>query len=296
MANGITDFADVTLREDGPSFEKFDVEKNDQARILIPTTKLATTHIHVFHREPPEMVENDKGRMVPRYSRESFAGTYICLGDFTKVAGNPRFGDPDNCPACRLMNESEVALVEPPRKQYALNVIQYSTKHRDYLTLRNNNVEVKIWRHGDDKKITPIKTVAAQTKITSVDFLIAADNSDWKKYEIQPAQGKPLYTTEPALKEAVSAAIKDELYDDEALMKACGKQLSEPELEAEIKQLFQSYQGLSSGGSHVERVAVSNGSGATAVAEELVAVAAGGVESAELDDIDTEDLQSLLDD
>jgi hypothetical protein len=237
---GLTDLASIDIKESsGPSFEKFDVEKNDRALIHIPSGEVAHHFVHVFHREEPTMVETPDGRKVPRWSRESFAGMYICTGDMNKVAGSPSYGDPVNCPACRAMN-GEHRLIERPKRTFALNVIRYMTNKRE-ISLRNNNVEVQLWRHADLRKIEPIKLAAQQKPLDQIDFIIEADNSDWKKYSIQPSIQEPVFTRNSELAANVESA-KNNLYSSDVLTEACGKNLPADQLEVEVNRLMQEFQ------------------------------------------------------
>lgn len=225
---------DVDIKESGPDFEKFDVEKNDKALIHIPQNKVVQEFVHVFHREEPMMIERN-GRKVPNWSRESFAGSFICHGDFETVLANPTFGDPTNCPACRAMNK-EPKLVERPKRTFAMNVVRYATNKRSY-DLRNNNVDVQIWRHADIRKLEPILEAARERELNTMDFKIEADNSDWKKYMIQPSLAdKPAFTTKDELKANMKDAY-DSLHSAEDLTNACGRRLASEALEAEITRL-----------------------------------------------------------
>lgn len=289
----LIDLNDITLEEERPSFEKFDVPKNEKARILVPSTKAAVHYVHVFHSDTPEMVEQN-GKMKPEWSRDSYAGSFICTGNPKTVAKNTRYGDPDNCPACKAMHDGGAQLVEMPKKNYALNVIKYSTKQRDNLKLRSKNVEVLVWKHGDDKKIAPIITASKQMEIDKVDFLIADDEgSMYKKWSIQPALDGALYTKDQELNANVKAALK-ELHDADTLTRACGRALSVEELEAEVKMLFNQYNsanGTSSGGSS----ATVTGGNTPSDDDEIVLDAGGDDDFAELEDIDIDAFGSLLD-
>lgn len=230
---GLVDLTSVEVKESGPEYDKFDVEKNDKARIHIPSGKVVQEHVHVFHREEPMMVERN-GRKVPEWSRESFAGTFICLGDFETVMSSPSYGDPENCPACKAMNNG-TRLIERPKRTFALNVVRYATQKRS-TELRNNNVENQIWRHADVRKIEPILQAAREKPLNEIDFLVEADNSDWKKYQIQPSLGEPAFTKSEELKANMKNAYANQ-FSAEVLTDACGRKLSKDALEAEISRL-----------------------------------------------------------
>jgi len=229
----LVDLSSVEVKESGPSYDKFDVEKNDKARIHIPSGKVVQENVHVFHREEPTMIERN-GRKVPEWSRESFAGTFICLGDFETVMSSPSYGDPENCPACKSMNAG-ARLIERPKRTFALNVVRYATQKRS-TELRNNNVENQIWRHADVRKIEPILQAAREKPLNQIDFLIEADNSDWKKYQIQPSLGDPLFTKTDELKSNMKNAYENQ-FDEATLTGACGQKLSLEALSAEIHRL-----------------------------------------------------------
>lgn len=228
------DIESVDIKDSGPSYEKFDVQKNDKALIHIPVNKVIQEFVHVFHREEPTMVERN-GRKVPEWSRESFAGSFICLGDFATVLANPMYGDPTNCPACAAMNKSP-KLVERPKRTFALNVVRYATVPRTY-DLRNNNVDVQIWRHADIRKLEPIQMAARQQPLNKADFMVEADNSEWKKYIIQPTLGgEPKFMSNDTLKANMKNAY-DNLFPESALIDACGRKLTADALEAEVSRL-----------------------------------------------------------
>ncbi len=236
---GLVDLTSVEIKDSGPSFDKFDVEKNDKALIHIPNNEVVQEFVHVFHREEPTMIERN-GRKVPEWTRESFAGTFICTGDFETVLASPSYGDPSNCPACRAMNKTP-KLVERPKRTFALNVVRYATNRRSY-ELRNNNVEVQVWRHADVRKLEPILNAARELaqngeKLNSVDFCVEADNSDWKKYMITPSLAKePAFRGNDTLKANMKEAYTG-LFPTEQLVEACGRKLDSEALDAEISRL-----------------------------------------------------------
>jgi hypothetical protein len=291
----ILDLTDISVDNGRPNFDKFDIEKNDKVRIVIPKLQAAQEFVHVFHTDAPVMETNQYGKQVPRWSRESFGGMFICLGDHDTVASNQRYGDPANCPACRRMHDENARLIETPRRTFALNVIQYSTKVGDNLSLRNKNVSVKLWRHADVKKIETLIDIARQLqgKIHTVDILITADNTEWKKLTITPAVDGALYTKDTELKKAVATAIKNELYDDDTLKAACGKPVNEDEMESEIKRVYQQFNGMS------------NSAPAAAIAAEpevvmeltdaSASVVLDAGDSTEAEAMDLDDLASLID-
>lgn len=230
---GLVDLTSVEVKESGPEYDKFDVEKNDKARIHIPSGKVVQEHVHVFHREEPIMIERN-GRKVPEWSRESFAGSFICLGDFETVMSSPSYGDPENCPACKAMNNGP-RLIERPKRTFALNVIRYATQKRS-TDLRNNNVENQVWRHADLRKIEPILQAAREKPLNEIDFLVEADNSDWKKYMIQPSLGEPAFKKNSELGANMKNAY-DKQFSAEVLTDACGRKLTSDALSAEINRL-----------------------------------------------------------
>lgn len=272
---GLVDLTSVEVKESGPDFDKFDVEKNDKARIHIPSGKVVQEFVHVFHREEPIMIERN-GRKVPEWSRESFAGSFICLGNFEKVLSSPSYGDPENCPACKAMNAGP-KLVERPKRTFALNVVRYAT-HRRTTDLRNHNLENQIWRHADVRKIEPILQAAKQKPLNELDFLIEADNSDWKKYQIQPWLGDPAFKGNSELNSNMESAYENQFSAD-TLTEACGRKLSTDALEAEVSRLLSEYRIES------EQEAVSDIY--TAADDTNLLSSAGGVVS--IDDRTTED-------
>lgn len=231
------DIESVDIKDSGPTFEKFDVEKNDKALIHIPENKVVQEFVHVMHRDEPTMVERN-GRKVPEWTRESFAGSFICLGDFETVLASPSYGDPVNCPACAAMNKG-AKLVERPKRTFALNVVRYATNRRSY-DLRNNNVDVQIWRHADVRKLEPVLMAARQQPLNTIDFMVEADNSDWKKYIIQPKLGDPTFLGNDELKSNMKNAYSN-LFPENSLTDACGRKLTKDALEAEISRLTSEY-------------------------------------------------------
>lgn len=233
---GIVDINNASTREEGPNYNKFDIEKNDKARIVIPNGKIAQNFVHSLYRSAPTLTE-DNGRTRKEWESSSFSGSVICTGDFDKVASSPSYGDPDGCAACKAMHDGGVQVATAPRKTFALNVIQYTTKKNEY-AVRNLNVDVCLWKHSDDKKINPIKTALGETEkpISQIDFLIEADGSMFKKWQITFTH-PPAYAKNDQLKEAVKAAMDNELYSEEDLIAACGQQLTREALEAKIREV-----------------------------------------------------------
>lgn len=292
---GFTDLTNITIKESGPNFEKFDVEKNDKALIHIPDGGVVQHFVHVLHRDAPVMVERN-GRKVPQWSRESFAGTFICTGDFETVGNNPSHGDPTNCPACRSMNK-EPRLVERPKRTFAMNIVRYATQKRSY-DLRNNNLEVQVWRHADTRKLEPIIVAANQLKnegktISEIDFAIEADNSDWKKYTIVPTRVAQ-YTQNGELQSAMDDA-KDSLFSSETLDEACGKKLSADELQSEINRLEAEYRLESAPAEEEDLFAKSSSSSSDDGASEPAGVTASSqTQASDLDEDDVNELEDFF--
>lgn len=280
----ITDLTSINTERNRPTFDRFSIEKNSKARILLPSTRIASFYVHVFHSDEPEMRTNDYGRQVPKWDVSSFAGTYICAGDPTTIARNPRYGDPANCPACAAMNDPEKAnLIEFPKQTFAMNIIEYTTRPGTY-DLRNKNVEVKVWKHADMNKLQPIKLAASQLDdITKVDFLIESDNTEWKKLNINYSLGGAEYTKDEVLGSAVREIITNELYDEDTLTLACGKKLSSDEMAAEVNTLYGQFnsQSASAGTSN----------------DDLHGLAdlGGNTSGSTMDEVPADELSSLLD-
>lgn len=237
----ITDLTSIQVESERPNFDRFKMDKNEKARILVPSTRIAQFYVHVFHTDTPKMKEMPNGRTREIWDTASFGGMYICKGDPSKVARSPRFGDPDNCPACAAAaDSSRPRLIEQPKKTFAMNIIQYVTRPNSY-DVRNNNVQVKVWKHGDPQKIQPIQLAAQQTDLRKVDFLVESDNTEWKKLSINVALDGPAYAKDADLKDAVEELIKNELYTDDVLVTACGSDLPAEELQMEVDNLFRQF-------------------------------------------------------
>jgi len=286
----LVNLTDVPIKDSGPNYEKFDVEKNDKALIHIPDNNIVQEFVHVFHRDEPTMIERN-GRKVPNWSRESFAGTFICLGDFEKVLSSPSYGDPELCPACKAMN-SNPRLVERPKRTFAMNVIRYATNKRSH-ELRNNNVDVQVWRHADVKKLEPILMAARQVeKLNTIDFMIEADNSDWKKYIIQPNLGEVTYKQNAELTSNMKNAY-DSLFPTETLIEACGKSLTADALAAEISRVQSEYRIESaSDAEDTELFAGDSNNGSAAVTSASLDVAAKTTEE-DLQPVELNDLNEI---
>lgn len=253
---GILKLTDIdTNNNRRPSFESFKIEKEDKLRINVPTLDIACEYTHVLRTEEPRWVENQWGRKVPEWSQDSFHTIVVCTGDQDVVGRNPKQGDPANCPACAKMND-EIRLIESPRRTFAMNVIQYHTVHGDYNKLRNNNLSVKIWKHGDVKKLESIIEIANQYdgEIEKADVLISADNTAYKKLTIMPAVKGAAYLSNDDLAEAMTQA-RAELYDNDTLSAACGNHMSKDELQSEVNALYRQYNGSSTTASTVSDTA-----------------------------------------
>lgn len=232
----IIDITQASVRADGPSYNKFDITKdNMKARILIPNGDIAQCYVHSLYRSEAVMTENN-GRMRPEWDNTTYAGTYQCTGDFDKVSKSPSYGDPESCPACAAMHNGP-KVVSAPKKTFALNVLQYQTAPNT-TTVRGNQVEAKLWKHGDDKKISPIITALGETgrKINQIDFLIECppDGLTFKKWQINFSE-QVAYTKDETLKAAVVAAMANDLYTPEELSAACGEKVPADVLGNEVK-------------------------------------------------------------
>jgi len=250
----ITDLTNITVETERPTFDRFKMDRNEKSRILIPSTKIAQFYVHVFHNEEPAQIEQN-GRTVSKWDTSSFAGMYICTGDVNKVSKNPRFGDPAGCPACAAMQDTtKPQLVEFAKKTFSMNIIQFSTKPNSY-DLRNRNVSVKVWKHGDAAKIQPVQLAAQQTDISKIDFLIETDGTEWKKMNINVSLDGSASLKDEKLAEAVKELVENELYDDQTLITACGRQLTSDELDNEVNQLYRQYEashGVSTNGASAD--------------------------------------------
>lgn len=299
----LIDLTDISTDNGRPNFDKFDIDKNDKVRIVVPKLAVAQEYVHVFHTDAPVMETNDRGKQVPRWSRESFGGMFICTGDHDTVASNPRYGDPAGCPACRRMHDESARLIETPRRTFAMNVVQYSTKVGDNLTLRNKNVNVKLWRHADVKKVETLIDIARQVdkKIHTVDILISADNTEWKKLTITPAVDGALYMKDDELKKGVATAIKNELYDADTLKAACGRPVTEEEMEIEIKRIYQQFNGMNAAPAAAAVAAAAEPTVTLSVSEPAATTeASAGLsidpgDSTEVEAMDLDDLTALID-
>lgn len=298
----LIDLTDISTDNGRPNFDKFDIDKNDKVRIVVPKLAVAQEYVHVFHTDAPVMETNDRGKQVPRWSRESFGGMFICTGDHDTVASNPRYGDPAKCPACRRMHDESARLIETPRRTFAMNVVQYNTKVGDNLTLRNKNVNVKLWRHADVKKVETLIDIARQVekKIHTVDILISADNTEWKKLTITPAVDGALYMKDTELKKAVATSIKNELYDADTLKAACGRVVSEAEMEAEIKRIYQQYNGMNAAPAAAavaaaEPTVTLSNAPAVETTEASAGLSIDPGDSTEVEAMDLDDLTALID-
>ncbi len=232
------------------------------------------------------MVEKN-GRMVPEWSQDSYAGSAHCLGDQERVNSQPRFGDPTNCPACAAMNTNP-KLVERPKPKYALNIIRYSTKPNSY-NLRNDDVEVQVWVHGDKKKLKPLQEVAEEKALHLVDFKVEDEGTQYKSQAITPKMGDASYVGNEDFKKNVKKALADDLYTEDQLMDACGDRLTYEELEMKIKTLAQEYAGPDSSPSRSRSTDNED-------TDELAKVSVGSkTQESEVSEVSLEDLSSILD-
>ncbi|MCW4026118.1 MAG: hypothetical protein NWE76_01375 [Candidatus Bathyarchaeota archaeon] len=276
----ITDLLNVNTESNrGPSFERFKMDKLEKARILVPSPKIAQFYTHVFHNDVPVQKEMPNGRTRNVWDTKSFSGMYICTGNTEVVSKNPRYGDPENCASCASLHDPDKAqLIEPAKKTFALNVIRYTTNTGTY-DVRNRNISVEVWKHGDVNKLQPIQLAASQTDLSKIDFLIEADNSEWKKLQINYTLDGAAYLKDEKLKQAVEEAIENDLYDEEVLTNACGRKVSAEEMQAEVTALFKQFE---------------TAHGASSDKEED----AEGFETSDngLEDVEINELSSLLDD
>lgn len=232
----IVDISQASVRADGPDYNKFDFPKgNNTARIVIPNGNIAQAFVHPLYRSAAEMVADDKGRLKPEWEGSTYAGTFHCTGDFDKVAASPGYGDPENCAACASLHNGGPRVAGAAKKQFALNVIRYQTQPNSHV-VAGDGVTVELWKHGNDKNITPIKTALAETEkpIGHIDFLIETDGSMYKKLAIQFSH-PAMYGREgkDALKAAVGLAGQN-LYSNDALLAAVGERVSKDEMAANV--------------------------------------------------------------
>lgn len=235
MSN-IVDINAAAVRADGPDYSKFDFQKgNNTARILIPNTNIAQAFVHSIYRSEAIMAADEKGRLKAEWESSTYAGSFLCTGDFGTVAKSPSYGDPENCPACAALHNGP-RVTSAPKKQFALNVLRYQTKPNSYDVL-GDSVTVELWKHGNDRNIQPIQTALRETEkpIVHLDFLIETDGSVFKKLQIQfmfPAtygkEGKD------ALKASVQNAMQN-LYSEDTLVAALGEKVSQEEMANNVR-------------------------------------------------------------
>lgn len=236
MTETIVDLTQASVRASGPDYNKFDFPKgNNTARILLPNMKVAQAFVHSIYRSEAIMVADDKGRLKAEWESSTYAGSFHCTGDFEKVATSPSYGDPENCAACAALH-SGPRVCSAPKKQFAMNVLRYQTKPNSYEVI-GDSVMVELWKHGNDRNITPLKTALEETgkPITHLDFLIETDGSTYKKLQIQfmfpAAYGKE---DKELLKASVAKAMQN-LYSDETLVTALGEKVSKEELTSNVR-------------------------------------------------------------
>jgi hypothetical protein len=234
----IVSLVEASNSSSGPDFEKFGIrdKSNLTARILIPSLDMATAFVHSVYRAEGVFKETD-GRSKLEWDNSSYAGSYHCTGDPAVVAASPRTGDPTRCPACAAMH-SGPKVVSQPKRQYAMNVIQYMTKVNSH-EVTGDSVTVKLWKHGDSKKLGPIATALNETErdIKQIDFLITAnaDKIQFNDWTINFSENVA-YVKNPALKAAVVEAISNGLYTNEDLDAALGTSMNAEALGSVVKE------------------------------------------------------------
>jgi len=289
----IVDITQASLRAEGPDYSKFDFQKgNNKARILLPNTNIAQAFVHSLYRSEAMMVADDKGRLKADWENSTYAGSFICTGDFAKVAASPTYGDPDNCPACASLH-SGPRVASAPKKQFGMNVIRYQTKPNDFEVI-GDGVVVELWKHGNDRNIAPIVTALKETgkPINHLDFLIETDGSVFKKLAIQmmfpAAYGKE---GREGLKAAVVSAM-DRLYPEETLLSALGEKVSKEELASNVAAAVA--QATVGKGGSPEEVAGANPFASVATSEPVAAtVTSPMVASAPSEDLNKVDVGSI---
>lgn len=224
------DLAAIPLRGDGPDYTKFDIKDELKARIVIPSGQVAVKHVHSLYREEATMVKNKWGKDVPEWDNSSYAGGYICLGDQETVGKAPQYGDPQACPMCAAMN-SGPKIVSRPKKSFALNTVRYSTKPNTF-EIGSLALEAGLWKHGDEKKISPLQTAITEggKPVQEFDFLIESDGSAYKKWQISFLE-TPAYKKNADLGAAMQPFIDNPKYSIDDLTAALGDLLTKEQME-----------------------------------------------------------------
>ncbi len=291
----LIDITQATVRDDGPGYNKFDIPKDNlKARILIPSGQIAQHFVHSLYRSEAVMKE-ENGRARPQWENSSYAGSFICTGNFEKVAKSTSYGDPENCAACASMHNGP-KVASAPKKTFAMNVLQYQTAPNSTEVV-GQSVEAKLWKHGDDKKITPILTGMREYDVKDIkhlDFLIEcpADGVQFKKWQITPSNNVAYAKAgNETLKASVVAAIDKSLYDGDALTAACGEKVTAEQLATEVKAAIAAATAgrqVADGGMFVAPAA------ATPAPSEAGTTQLAPATEADLGTVDAQDIDSLL--
>lgn len=231
----ITSLADAATSQ-GPNFDKFDITKDQvTARAVIPRLEMASAFTHALYRAEGRFVESN-GKTRLDWDQGSYAGKFYCLGDENLVAASPRTGDPTRCPLCAAMHD-ETKLVGMPKKYYALNVVQYTTKPNTHDVV-GLGVTNKLWVFGNSNNLKPLQTALKETgkKIGEMDFLFTAnlEKIAYKDWQISFVE-TPAYMRNADLGASMQAAMTDDaLYSNDDLSAALGTRASKEQLENEL--------------------------------------------------------------
>jgi len=78
-----------------------------------------------------------------------FGNYYLCLGEPSVIKESQI--DPDRCPACKIAEPGQAAIVGMPRRRFAMHIGRYQTNFRGQVMSKVPNLLLQVWVFGDDK-------------------------------------------------------------------------------------------------------------------------------------------------
>lgn len=183
------DFSNDNRSADDSGFPKLKLEMAEKTRVVV----LEKPHCEYVHEFRAPKIENGRPKMTMRQRKDKsayedydyeFIGGGICLGDESILMD--KGVDPKNCPACEAAANGDA--VSPPKRRFAMHIIEYETKQGSSEIAEPFSVRTKIWRFADKifNKLVDITNEVGDLK--KHDLLLGPCTSkDFQQYDIMPS-------------------------------------------------------------------------------------------------------------
>jgi hypothetical protein len=175
---------ELNIKPQRQTFPKLSgLKKDEKVRIQLMNTKDIEMEF-VHNLEVPEIEDGQLVLKADGKPKTQYKGSPLSFGD-SSILENDGI-DPKNCPISKMAKEHP-DWVSPPRRKFAMHIIQYRTKPGTTDLAVPYNVEHKIWVFTE-KTYTKLQSLQAEWgDLRAHDLYITCENEKFQQFDIQPA-------------------------------------------------------------------------------------------------------------